>query len=277
RLESLLPEYVKESDTIITQAGAGGGGFGGGGTNRTQVTIRLVPKTERARSSEEIARALNKQLMGVIPGAIIQTRASGGNQQMTRLLSGGGGDSRISLEVRGDDLAEAQRLAVAAKGVMDRVPEVRNARVGRDDGRPELALQIDRPKAGILGLSVSNVANSIRTSVGGTQAAFFRQAGNEYPIVVRLREEDRQRVEDINDVLINTPQGQVLQAKNLLALHNQSGPTEIQRKNQERILRVSAEPQVPLSEAVDAINSQLPGMRVSEDFTVGFGSEVEQQ
>ncbi len=276
RLESLIPEYVKESDTLITQAGAGGGGFGGGGTNRTQVTIRLVPKTERSRTSEEIARALNKQLAGVIPGAIIQTRASGGNQQMTRLL-GGGGDSRISLEVRGDDLVEAQRLAVAAKAVMDRVPEVRNARVGRDDGRPELALQIDRPKAALLGLSVSSVANNIRTSVGGTQAAFFRQQGNEYPIIVRLREEDRQRVDDINDILVNTPQGQVLQAKNLLALRNQSGPTEIQRKNQERILRVSAEPEVALSDAVKAVNERLPDIRVGPDFSVGFGAEVEQQ
>ncbi len=157
------------------------------------------------------------------------------------------------------------------------MPEVRNARVGRDDGRPELALQIDRPKAALLGLSVSNVANSIRTSVGGTQAAFFRQQGNEYPIVVRLREEDRQRVDDINDILVNTPQGQVLQAKNLLALRNQSGPTEIQRKNQERILRVSAEPEVTLSDAVKAVNERLSDIRVGPDFSVGFGAEVEQQ
>jgi hydrophobic/amphiphilic exporter-1 (mainly G- bacteria), HAE1 family len=274
RLESLLPEYVKESESIITQAG--GGGFGGGAASRTNATIRLVPKTERTRSSEEIAQELNRQLAGIIPGAIITTRASGGNQQMTRLL-GGGGDSRLSLEIRGDNLAEAQRIATAAKAVMDRVPEVRNARVGRDDGRPELALQIDRPKAAILGLSVNTIASSIQTSVGGTQAAFFRQGGNEYPIIVRLREEDRQRVEDINDILVNTPQGQVVQAKNLLALRNQSGPTEIQRKNQERILRVSAEPEVTLSEAVKAVNARLSDVRVGQDFAMGFGAEVEQQ
>jgi HAE1 family hydrophobic/amphiphilic exporter-1 len=274
RLESLLPEFVKESESIITQAG--GGGFGGGAASRTNATIRLVPKTERTRSSEQIAQELNRQLAGIIPGAIITTRASGGNQQMTRLL-GGGGDSRLSLEIRGDDLAEAQKIATAAKAVMDRVPEVRNARVGRDDGRPELALAIDRPKAAILGLSVNNIATSIQTSVGGTQAAFFRQGGNEYPIVVRLREEDRRRVEDINDILVNTPQGQVLQAKNLLALRNQSGPTEIQRKNQERILRVSAEPEVTLSEAVKAVNAKLSDVRVGPDFAMGFGAEVEQQ
>ena len=149
---------------------------------------------------------------------------------------------------------------------MDKVPEVRNARVGRDDGRPELAIQVDRPKAALLGLSVTDVANSIRTSVGGTQAAFFRQHGNEYPIIVRLREEDRGRVEDVNDVLISTPKGQVLQAKNLLTLRTQSGPTEIQRKNQERIIRVSAEPEVPLSDAVKAVQphgSENSGCRLT--------------
>ena len=128
---------------------------------------------------------------------------------------------------------------------------MRNARISREEGRPELAIEVDRPKAALLGLSVTNVADSIRTNVGGTQAAFFRQHGNEYPIIVRLREEDRERVEDINDVLINTPTGQVMQAKNLMTLRNQSGPTEIQRKNQERILRVTAEPEIALSEAVE--------------------------
>ena len=282
RLESLLPEYVKEQDAIITQAG-GGGGFGGGSASRTQATIRLVPKAERTRSSEEIARTLNRQLAGVIPGVIITTRASGGNQAMTRLLGGGGGgggggdSSRLALEIRGDNLAEAQRLSLDAKAVLDKVTEVRDVRISRDDGRPELAILVDRPKAALLGLSVSGVADSIRTSVGGTQAAFFRQAGNEYPIVVRLREEDRNRVDDINDILIGTPQGQVLQAKNLLGLRNQTGPTEIQRKNQERIVRVTSEPQVALSDAVKAINARLPELRVPQEFTAGFGAEVEAQ
>jgi len=274
RLEAFLKDNVPEQITIITQAGSGG--FGPGGTNRANATVRLVPKDERKRSSEQIARDLNRQLTGVIPGVIISTRASGGNQQFNRIL-GGGGDSRIALEIRGDDLDQARRVAQDAKAVMDRVPEVRNARVGRDDGRPELAIQVDRPKAALLGLSVSGVANSIRTNVGGTQAAFFREAGNEYPIIVRLREEDRERVEDINEILVSNPQGQVLQAKSLLTLRNQSGPTEIQRKNQERIIRVTAEPEAALSDAVSAVSNRLPEVRVPQDFSVGFGSEVEEQ
>jgi HAE1 family hydrophobic/amphiphilic exporter-1 len=275
RLETLAKEFVPETETVIVQAG-GGGGFQMGGSNRVNMTIRLVTKDKRERSSEIIARDLNRQLPGIIPGVIIQTRASGGNQQFNR-ITGGGESSRVALEIRGDDLRQAQMVAQSAKAVMDKVPEVRNARIGRDDGRPELAIQVDRPKAALLGLSVTGVANSIRTSVGGTQAAFFRESGNEYPIVVRLREEDRERVEDLNDLLIGTPQGQVLQAKNLLTLRNQSGPTEIQRKNQERIIRVSAEPEATLSEALNAINARLGEVRVPQDFTIGFGAEAEEQ
>jgi HAE1 family hydrophobic/amphiphilic exporter-1 len=272
RLEALTRDLVPEAETVITQAG--GGGFMSAGS-RTNLSLRLTPKDQRNRSSDEIARALNRQLAGVIPGVIITTRASGGNSQMNRVM--GGGDSRLSLEIRGDDLTTARDLAQAAKGVMDRVPEVRNARVGRDEGRPELAIQVDRPKAAILGLSVSGIAEAIRTNVGGTQAAFFREAGNEFPIIVRLREEDRERIEDINDILVSSPQGQVLQAKNLLTLRNQSGPTEIQRKNQERIIRVTAEPEVALSDALDAVNGQLTEVRVPNDFQLGFGAEVEEQ
>ena len=157
------------------------------------------------------------------------------------------------------------------------MPEVRDVQIGRDDGRPELAILVDRPKAALLGLSVTNVANRIRTNIGGTQAAFFRERGKEFPIIVRLREEDRDRVDASTTCSIGTPQGQVLQAKNLLELRNQTGPTQIQRKNQQRIVRVtpsrrsrSARPSRPSTPACRKL-------RVPQDFTVGFGAEVEQQ
>jgi HAE1 family hydrophobic/amphiphilic exporter-1 len=272
RLESMLPSLVPEMQEIIANAG---GGFFGGSATRTNVTLRLSPKDERERSSEQIARDLSRELASAIPGVIITTRASGGNNQMSRIM--GGSESRISLEIRGDDLETGARLAQAAKDLMDSTPEVRNARVGRDEGRPELAIQVDRPKAALLGLSVTDVAESISTSVGGTQAAFFRESGNEYPIIVRLREEDRQRVADVNDVLISTPTGQVLQAKNLMHLRTQSGPTEIQRKNQERVIRVTAEPQGALSESIAAVQAQLTKLQVPDNFQAGFGSEAEEQ
>jgi HAE1 family hydrophobic/amphiphilic exporter-1 len=276
RLESLIGDLVPERQEVITSGGGGGFGPGRGGSGRVSATIQLTSRTERTRTSEDVAREVYRQLTGVIPGVRITARASGGNFAMNRLL-GGGGDSRMALEIRGDDLDEARRLSLAAKDVMDRTPEVRNAVVGRQEGRPELAIEVDRPKAALLGLTVTNVANSIRTSVGGTQAAYFRQQGKEFPIVVRLREADRERVEDLNDIRINTPQGQVVQAKNLVSVRSQSGPTEIERKNQQRIARVNAEPEVPLSDAIAAVNQRLPEINTPQGFTVTFGAEAEEQ
>jgi HAE1 family hydrophobic/amphiphilic exporter-1 len=274
RLEGMVRDAVPEATAIISNAG--GGGFMGGSAHRGNVQIKLVPRSERQRSNEEIAGQLRRVLAGHIPGVVIRARPSGGNNQMNRIM-GGGSDSRLALEIRGHDLEDAKRLAQDAKGVMDHTPGIADVRVGRDEGRPELAIRVDRPKAALLGLTVSGVANTIRTNVAGTQAAFFRERGNEYPIVVRLREEDRERVSDVSDVLISTPQGQVFPAKNLLAVENERGPVQIDRKNQERITRVNAELETTLSEAVKAVNARLPSIQVPPDFSVGFGTEVEEQ
>jgi HAE1 family hydrophobic/amphiphilic exporter-1 len=163
--------------------------------------------------------------------------------------------------------------------LLQRTEGVANPQIGRQEGRPELAIRVDRPKAALLGLSVTNVANAIRTNMAGTQAAVFRERGKEFPIIVRLREEDRERAESVSDVLISTPSGQVLPAKNLLTIDTQRGPTQIERKNQERIARVNGELEagVAIGDAVRAVQAKLPELSLPQDFQVGFGAEVEAQ
>jgi len=285
RVEAAIREYVPEVTDIIVQAGGGGFGPGGGGpggggsVNRGFLQLLLKPKDERTRSSEQIAMELRRQLSG-IPGVIVRANASGGNNQLNRLLSGGNqGGGRLALEIRGESLDDARKVALAAKDLLDATPGVADARLGRDEGRPELAVRVDRAKAALLGVSASTVANTIRTNVAGTQAAMFRQEGNEYPIVVRLREEERQNVSDVSDVLISTPSGQVLQAKNLMRVEDAVGPSQIQRKNQQRIAYVSAEPEATLSDAVKSVQDRLPQIHglLPNGFSIGFGAEVEQQ
>jgi HAE1 family hydrophobic/amphiphilic exporter-1 len=276
RLEEMVRAAVPEATTIVASS-TGGGFFGGGGAS-ANINVKLLPRTERLRTNEQIAQDLRAVLVG-IAGVTITTRASGGNNQMNRMLGGGTNDSRVAVEIRGYDLEDARRVAENVLAVMRQTPGIANPQIGREEGRPELAIRVDRPKAAMLGLSVSSVANTIRTNIGGTQAAFYRERGKEYPIIVRLREEDRERVQSIDDILISSPGGQVLPAKNLLAVDTQTGPTQIERKNQERIFRVNGELDagVPLSEAIDRVKARLPGVEVPTGFSVGFGAEVEEQ
>ena len=283
RLEQMIPQLVPEVTSMIVSGGGGGfggpggGGGGGGSGHRGNIQLMLTPKDERTRSSEQIAFELRRQLSG-LPGVVVRANASGGNNQMNRFLSGGNNNGgRLALEIRGDDLADARRLAQDAKALMDSTPGIADARVGRDEGRPELAVHVDRPKAALVGLTVTGIANTIRTNVAGTQAAMYREQGNEYPIIVRLREAERQAVADVQDVLVSSAQGQVLPAKNLVTVEQETGPVQIERKNQQRIVTVSAEPEATLSDAVTAVESRLPQLGVPKEFNVGFGAEVEEQ
>ncbi len=280
-LEQRIREMVPEATMLITSANGGGGmgGPGGGGSgNRGNINVRLVPKDERKRSSDQIAVALRRELVG-LPGVIVRARPSGG-QQMRGMPGGGGNqgqDGRFAVEILGHDLAQSRQLAQDVKTLLDSTPGIADSRIGREEGRPEIAVRVDRDKAALFGMTVTGVANTIRTNLAGTQAAMYREAGNEYPIVVRLREEDRMDMASVGDVLLNTPQGQVLPARSVMATEREQGPVQIERKNQERIQRVNAEVETTLSDAVDAVRGRLPELRIPRDFSVGFGNEVEEQ
>jgi HAE1 family hydrophobic/amphiphilic exporter-1 len=286
RLEDMVRERVPEAVTIITNGGGGGnnynggGGGGGGSTHRGQIRVMLVPRDQRTRTNEEIAIALRRELQG-LPGVAVRANPAGGNNQIMRFLSGGGnnqgGSSRLQVEIRGHDLDDARRVAQDVRGVMEDTPGIADVQVGREEGRPEIAVRVDRPKAAMLGMSVGSVATTIQTNVAGTAAAQFRERGNEYPVVVRLREADRQEISDVGDVLLSTPTGQVVPAKNVLAVNREAGPVQIDRKNMERMTRVNAETEIPISEAVKAVQERLGQVRVPPDFAVGFGSEIEEQ
>ena len=284
QLEQMIQKSVPEVVTIITSGGGGGnnngggGGGGGGSTNRGQIRLILTPRGERTRTNDEIAQELRRTLSG-LPGVVVRANPAGGNFQLTRLLGGGGqgNDSRVALEIRGHDLDDARRIAQDARDVMEGTPGIADVRIGREEGRPEISVRVDRPKAAMLGMTVSSVATTIQTNVAGTTAAQFRERGNEYPVVVRLREADREEVSDVGDVLLSTPSGQVVPAKNVMVVTRDAGPVQIDRKNMERITRVNAETEIPLSEAVAAVQERINQVRVPPDFSVGFGSEVEEQ
>lgn len=276
-LEEKIKALVPEATMLITQAnGGGGGGYGGGQTNRGNVNVRLVPRTERTRSNDQIAMQLRRELSG-IPGVIVRARPSGGQQNMMRGMGGGGSDGRLALEILGHDLTTSGQIAQDLKTMLGSTPGIADSRLQQDQGRPELSVRVDRDKAALLGLTVTGVANTIRTNVAGTQAAMFREAGNEYPIVVRLRQSDREEISEVGDVLLNSASGQVLPAKNIMVIDRATGPTSIERKNQERVQRVNAEIETTLSDAVKAVQARMAEIRVPKDFAVGFGTEVEEQ
>ena len=126
---------------------------------------------------------------------------------------GGGGDSGgIDIEIIGEDLDRAVDLGNNIITALEDVKGLRDIRLKRDDSSPELNISINRDLASKMGLNISTVANSIKTSFGGTTATRMTPEGSantDIDVQVQLNERDRINVDDVKRMLIPTSAGMV--------------------------------------------------------------------
>jgi len=271
-VSELVRQYVPELLNI--EEGAGSGGWRGG-ANEGSITVRLKPKSQRTRSSVEIAADLSRKLSQV-PGALIRTRASGG--QMMFGMRGGGGQERLQVEIRGYDMDVAQALAEQVKRIVETTRGVTDVRISRLEGTPEQHFLIDRQKASEMKLSVNQVASFIQTVLMGTQASQFREGGREYRILVKVKDSERMDVTDILDLTMTNSDGQQISLRNIIDVQGKRGPQQIERRDRERIITVSAEiADRDLGSVIGDVQKSLKTVPVPRDFTIGFTGDYEEQ
>jgi HAE1 family hydrophobic/amphiphilic exporter-1 len=271
-IEEIVYRDVPEVEHILTDIG--GGGWRQSSTHRASIRVKLVDHAKRERSSAEIAGALRPNLMRR-PGMRVFARASGG---MFLMRMGRGGEDRIAIELRGHDMQMAGDLSQAIKDIVDSVPGVTDSQVSRREGKPEMLVTVDRQKAATMGLNVSDLADSLRTTVGGRIATRYRERGNEYNILVRLQEQDRQALSSVELIPIYTPVGRTVPAASLIRLERREGPVSIARKDQERIVTVSANfTDRDLGHIMSDIEARLRELPLPMDFAILFGGEYEEQ
>ncbi len=246
---------------------------------RAEVEIAMVPASERSRKTSDIADDIRKSIEGKVPGGEVRVRAQSGLWILRRLFGSGDGDEAVQIQLRGYEIEKSYELAQQIKLKLETIPGVVDARVGRSEGRPEQRIQFDREKIADLGLSVNEVASVIQTNIGGSQAGAFRDGGDEYPIIVRLRAEDRLSSLDLDNISIRTPDGRVLPVSSVIRKESGRGPTGINRINGQRVTNISAnlEPGIALGDAVDIIRDELLDVNLPDGYSVVFSGEYEEQ
>ena len=182
RLISSEPEVEYTYTTL-------GGGLSGA-VDVGNIYVKLVPISDRERGAEEFAAAIRqrvKQIAGVTL-AVFTSDFSGGRKE-------------LQIEVRGQDLAG---VTTAAEQVLEQVQQVPNAvdiGLSSKGQRPELEVELNRGVAGSLGITVGQVAQSLRPAFAGIDAGdWIDPAGESRDVVVRLAPEARQRAEDLRQL-----------------------------------------------------------------------------
>jgi len=271
-VERIISEEVPEMTSMFTRVG--GGGWRSSSGNTAEVRVSLVAQKDRKRSSEQIANDLRKKLSG-LPGLTVRTRAG---QGLFIFRMGSSQGDNVSVEIRGYDLKVAQELAHRVDQIVQKVPGITDTRISREEGNPEQIIRIDRQKAADLGLSVTRIGNTMQTAIGGTQASQYREGGKEYRILVRLSEEDRKNLSDLLDLTVVNNRGEPVILRNVVDAVPLEGPVRIERKDQERIITISANfTGRDMGSVISDIRKELRAVPVPKDFAILFGGDFEEQ
>jgi hydrophobic/amphiphilic exporter-1 (mainly G- bacteria), HAE1 family len=242
--------------------------------NQAWFSVHLVPRDERTRTVEDIRKALDGQI-GRVPGMEIKVRVRN-DTFGSRMFSENG--ENLAVEIRGHDQKTAEELSERVAEAMEKVSGLVNVESTKSDRRPELSVRFDREKISSLGISVSDISQTLETAVHGTQTTVFRENGNEYNVVVQLRESDRSELAHIEQVGVATPAGRIVPLKNLVSFNPGESPVSIRRQDRQRVMYVTANVEDrDLGHVVKDLQQELNKLPPVEGFVMRVAGDWEDQ
>ena len=239
--------------------------------NKISMTIRCTKKYDRDRSIFEMQEQLRK-CFAEYPELVTYQVSQGG-------MMGGGSNNSLSVEIYGYDFDQTTAFTQELKRrVEQNVKGARDTRISRDEDRAELKIELDKQKLALHGLNESTVAMYIRNRVNGMAAGYLKEDGEEYNIVVRLKEEYRDAISDIEQLSIPTATGSIIKLEELGTVSEYWCPPTIERKNRQRYLTLTVMPyKTSLRDLAMAVQGEIDQMNVPAGIHVSLAGSYEDQ
>jgi len=228
------------------------------------ITVSLVDRKERQRSSEEVATALRKKL-SKLPGVKVTVTAASGFER------GGLTQAPVQVDIHGDDLATLRDLAEQVKQKVSQVPGTVGVESSFTQGRPQVEVVVDREKAALYNLSAAQIGNTVATAVGGKVATRYRVGGEEYDVRVQLPLSSRKNLMDLENLTVPSPLGMQVPLKEVARFEIDTTPSTINRYNQERVASVTANISGrPLGDVMEDIRKSLSELKLPPGYRFEF-------
>src|SRR5262244_513932 len=256
------------------------------GPHSGNLSVNLVPRTQRSISDVTGAERVRAALRDALPGTQSYYFIGG----IVKRILNFGAPAPIDVEILGYDLDAGGEYAKTLFAKMrnlfdaDGKPVLTDVQISREENYPELDVVVDREKAGVLGLTEQQIAQSVLTTlVGNTQFNPIeftdKQTGNEYFINVRMEDAFRSHVSDLSDVFLRAPNGSMVSLANLAQIQRSSGPVLISRKYLQRIVDVTANvaPGKDLGTASAAVQRVIEQNPPPQGFTAQLGGQTAAQ
>jgi HAE1 family hydrophobic/amphiphilic exporter-1 len=146
----------------------------------------------------------------------------------------------IEVEVHGTDLVALRQKAEEVEAIMASLPALADVETTQRPGAPEVQIVYDRDQLARYGLAIGTVAQQVRDAVKGFEATLYNLGDRRVPIVVRFAEEDRQRVTDVSEFLVNPGGERPIPLGSVATVKLAEGPSEVRRVDGRRVALVRA-------------------------------------
>jgi cobalt-zinc-cadmium resistance protein CzcA len=223
---------------VVTKTGRSEIGTDPMGVEMSDVLIELKPKDEwkSGMSKDELVKAMDKELsklpgMGFSFSQPIQLRVA-------ELISGVRSD--IAIKLFGEDLKVLKEKAEDIAKVVSKIEGAADVKVEQVTGLPQLQIKIDRSKISRYGVNVADINQIIETAIGGKSTGEVFEGEKRFDLVVRFKEEARNNVDVIKNILVPTPNGSSIPLSQLADVYIEEGPAQISREHSQRRIVVEA-------------------------------------
>ena len=228
-----IEKILGETPEVSTYFAALGLAMAGAPTPHTGISfVRLSPTEERSRGQFEVIAELRRKLSGV----------TGLNTYVIPIptVRMGRADAALQYIIQAEDFEELKKYEAIMKDKMRQIPGLIDVNSDLKINKPEISLEIDRAKIADLGLTVREVAETLRILMGEDDVAKFKIGGKQYDIIPRLEAFDRSDPQSIDRLYVRAPDGRLTQLSSVVRRVETVSPTSVNRYSRERSVLLTA-------------------------------------
>jgi len=226
----------------------------------SKIYVELVGLMHRKRSVAEVIDSLRSKVEKIRPAFIYFEE----EQEV--------GTKEVILELFGYDYGVLREIAISMAPRLGTIKGFTDTKIRMREGRPELGLRVDRQRAGVFDMNVSDIADMVHAQMRGLRATLFHTESSEVETIARLDEKYRKTFKDLRKLVLTNQKDDSIYLEQVTDFKYGLGPSEIWRKNKTRMIQVSANiGRIPLSKAVDLSRAALSDLKLPEGYYYRFG------
>lgn len=227
-LEEIIAGFP-EVEKILTKVGQGRQNQLA--NNESEITVTLIPKDRRIKSTDEIAGEI--KLKGqMIPGTKVYVNQIG--------ITGETADAPVMVQVTGQNPDSVAKTAGNVSDALRKTPGIIDVKFSSEKGKPETRVDIDREKMASFGLTVADIGTTLQVALTGNDDSKYREGITEYPIRIMLDQFDRSNMDDIKRLTFVNHQGKQIELQQFASVYQTIGPTKLERQNRNPSTMISA-------------------------------------